>query len=396
MEEMTVMQCVFMYWTKDSEGKRRELIGIIAVHVDDLIVAGSPSFESVLTRMKSRLSFGKWYHQEFDYLGRHVKQNKDFSVHISQPSYPEKIPFVPITKTQLAQDDQAVTEQTREDLRRTAGAACWLAKSTRPDLSFEVSWLQQSLVGATYNTVKHANTLVRRAQQYSYEIKIPPIDLKRAVILSISDASPGKMPRQGSQGGLFLLITTPDIAERRAPAACMYWLSHRLKRVARSSMATESMALCEATEHAEFLRACFCELTDPRFDFRKWETCTLHVPVWAATDCKSVYDHISAERGLARDRILALDLASLRATFESQLREDADGRNAHLKWLPGPRNLADGLTKYIAVQSLIISVLSEGKYTLADEDTLLKSVDSVKATLKGHPSVCFATNYSWQ
>lgn len=78
--------------------------------------------------------------------------------------------------------------------------------------------------------------------------------------MAVSDASPGKMPRQGSQGGMFLLVSTPDIVSKRVPAACLFWLSHRLKRVARSSMATESMALCEATEHAEFLRACLCEV----------------------------------------------------------------------------------------------------------------------------------------
>ena len=102
----------------------------------------------------------------------------------------------------------------------------------------------------------------------------------------------------------------------------------------------------------------------------------------AATDCRSVYDHISAERGLPRDRILALDLAALRATFEAQLREGTQGRNASLRWLPGPHNLADGLTKYVAVQSLIVNVLSQGMYTLADEETLMKSADGTKSILK--------------
>lgn len=391
---MKVMQCVFMYWARDSEGNKTQLMGLLAVHVDDLIIAGSVAFENILTRMKGKLSFGKWYVKEFDYLGKHVKQQDDFTVRLSQPNYPDKIPGVPINKSELQQDETPVTEQTREDLRRTAGAACWLAKSSRPDLSFEVSWLQQSLTQATYGTVKHANTLVRRASQYTYEIHIPAIDLDRPVIVAVSDASPGKMPRQGSQGGMFLLISTPDILNARVPAACMYWLSHRLKRVARSSMATESMALCEATEHGEFLRACFCELTDPNFDFRSWEQCTLKVPMIAATDCRSVFDHISAERGLPRDRILALDLASLRSTFENQLREDAQGRNASLRWLPGPHNLADGLTKYIAVQSLMISVLSEGRYTLADEDTLLKSANSTRGRLKDQKHNCFVQDTS--
>ena len=85
-------------------------------------------------------------------------------------------------------------------------------------LSFEVSWLQQILSEATNSTVKHANTLVHRAQQYSYEIVMPGIDLPRAVVITISDASPGKMPRQGSQGGMFLMMSTPEITERSVPA----------------------------------------------------------------------------------------------------------------------------------------------------------------------------------
>lgn len=87
-----------------------------------------------------------------------------------------------------------------------------------------------------------------------------------------------------------------------------------------------------------------CELLGPNYDFKHWERDALGLPLIAATDCRSVCDHISAERGLPRDRILRLDLAALRATFEAQLREGAQGRNAQLRWLPGPRNLADRLT----------------------------------------------------
>ena len=268
LEEMKMMQCVFMYWVRDADGNRKELMGIIAVHVDDLLISGCVTFEKILDRLKTQLTFGKWFVREFDYLGRHVRQRDDFAIEISQPNYPDKIPKVPISQKQLDEESKPVDEQTREDLRRTAGAACWLAKSTRPDLSFEVSLLQQSLAEATYTTVKQANVLARRAVQYQYSILIPGIDLTKPVVVAVSDASPGKMPRQGSQGGMFLLVSTPDIVSKRVPAACLFWLSHRLKRVARSSMATESMALCEATEHAEFLRACLCEVLNPEYDFR--------------------------------------------------------------------------------------------------------------------------------
>ena len=198
-----------------------------------------------------------------------------------------------------------------------------------------------------------------------------------------------------------MLISTPEILEKNVSATCMFWLSHRLKRVARSSIATESMGLCKAVERGEFLRACFCELTDPAFNFRQWEKCTLKVPLLAATDCRSVYVHISAERGLPRDMILALDLAALRDTFKSQLREGTEGRHARLRWIPGPRNLADGLTKHITIQSLIISVLTEGRYTLAAESTLLESAQKSKKRLKNQDStqsvlLCLNSSYTWQ
>ena len=119
------------------------------------------------------------------------------------------------------------------------------------------------------------------------------------------------------------------------------------------------MALCEATEHGEFLRACFRELLDPCFDYRKWEENTRLTQLIVGTDCRSIYDHMAAEKGLPRDRILALDLAALKSTFESQLREGLEGRNAVLRWVPGPHNLADGLTKYISMQSLMIHVLRQ-------------------------------------
>ena len=93
--------------------------------------------------------------------------------------------------------------------------------------------MQQSLTQATYATVKQqANTLVKRSQQYSYSLLTPGINLRKAAAVAVSDASPGKMPRQGSQGGMFLLITTEEVTTKRVPIACMYWLPHRLKRVA--------------------------------------------------------------------------------------------------------------------------------------------------------------------
>ena len=373
-----MLPCVFLYWARNAEGQPTRLIGIMAVHVDDLITAGNAQYETVLTSLRAKLSFGKWEQRTFEYTGRLISQDSDFSIRISQPHYAGKIPLVPISREQIRNDSQPITDETLADMRRTTGSACWLSKSTRPDLSFEVSYIQQALTTADYSTVKMANRMVKRAQDKELSIRIQGIDLAELVILGVSDASPGKMPRSGSQGGFFIFATTPKIHEGMTACSVLSWSSHRLKRVARSSLATESMGLCEASEHAEFARVCLQETLAGSFDFKNWEDAALDIPMVLVTDAKSVFDHITAERGLPSDRMLALDLAALRDTFEGQIREDLMGRNAILKWLPGSRNIADGLTKYLSIQDLMTATLSTAQYTIADDDCLVARAAAMK------------------
>ncbi len=166
----------------------------------------------------------KWYYKEFEYTGRTIRQDDSGEIFISQWNCSHKVPYVPVTTEQLKDLAVLADSKTVADLRKTAGAACWLAKSSRPDLAFEVSLVQQSINQASMETVKLANQLVRRARLIKYEVKIPTV--------VISDASSGKMPRGGSQGGFCILVTNELVEHESTPVALVQWQSHRLKRVA--------------------------------------------------------------------------------------------------------------------------------------------------------------------
>ena len=57
--ELKLLPCVFVVWNYDSDAKPVSLQGVLAVHVDDVILAGDPLFERVLTKLKQQLTFGK-------------------------------------------------------------------------------------------------------------------------------------------------------------------------------------------------------------------------------------------------------------------------------------------------------------------------------------------------
>jgi len=93
-----------------------------------------------------------------------------------------------------------------------------------------------------------------------------------------------------------------------------------------------------------------------------------------------VHDHVTRQAGLSSDRRLALDMAAL--TIFVGNREPGTRRNSRLLWLPGPRNVADGLTKYLAVQDLIVAVLSSGMYTVADVEQFVARAANIKQQYK--------------
>ena len=89
-----------------------------------------------------------------------------------------------------------------------------------------------------------ANKYIRKLKADDVEIKIPNLsDMKNVRLICFSDASFANLPNSGSQGGYIIFLVGDN--DKCAP---ILWKSMKLKRVVRSTLAAETLALEEAVE----------------------------------------------------------------------------------------------------------------------------------------------------
>ena len=125
------------------------------------------------------------------------------------------------------------------------------------------------------------------------------------------------------------------------------------------------MGLSTAVEHADFVRAAMSELCDATFVLRDWlQGIKRWLQIWVV-DAKSVYDSLRKESSLPSDRRLAIDVACLRDTL-------AGDRNDVVKWIPGPQNPADALTKGTGNDTLR-RLMHTGTFSLKEEKAVAEA-----------------------
>jgi hypothetical protein len=123
-------------------------------------------------------------------------------------------------------------------------------------------------------------------------------------------------------------------------------------------LSVEALAVSEAIQMGDFVRALLAEILLDDFCPERWETFVEKIRLAWVTDCKSVYDSLLFDRGLPRDKRLAIEIAGLREALRRP------GNSIH--WVPGRRLIVDGLTKSLPHPDLLVEVMSSGRYALVD------------------------------
>ncbi|CAE7802348.1 RE1 [Symbiodinium necroappetens] len=257
--------------------------------------------------------------------------------------------------------DQAdeLGEGDRKLIGSIVGQLNWAARQSRYDLCYVASLVQQMAGRGRLDALRWLAQGVRRAQE-DVVTRIPNLGcgLEDLVVLSVRNAAFGAMPGGASQGGILIMLASPEILHGDAPACILEGTSNKIHRVVRCSMSAEVSSLATAFEHGDYVRAVFCELVDPTFNISKWKVCASKWPHILVTDARTGYDALSAET-LPADRKIAIDVAVLR---QGLLSEDS---NNLVRWVPGAHMPCDGLTKW-SHNKVLVELMTSGVWSLKD------------------------------
>ena len=139
----------------------------------------------------------------------------------------------------------------------------WVPSQSKPDIAYDVCELSTSLKHATVKNILDANKVIKKLKSDSLLLKFQSINVENVNILVYSDSLFGNLPDGSSQGGYTILFT-----DDKGPFSPLTWQSKEIRRIVRSTIAAETLALIDGADPALFLSALFCEIIHESSKYR--------------------------------------------------------------------------------------------------------------------------------
>ena len=173
--------------------KLGEPCALLALHVDDLLVAtdGSSETQEAVRLLVDRFPFGEWQKiverpEGISYCGKEIvleKEKGENVVVLRQRGFVDgRLETIPLSKERKTDLDAAVTSDEQTDFRSVLGALQWLATQSRPDIAFGVNQLQKRVNILTVRDLEVANQLVRIVKKNEVGIKFRNLGKDVAVV----------------------------------------------------------------------------------------------------------------------------------------------------------------------------------------------------------------------
>ena len=324
-------QAVF-FW-KNSNG---DLRGYCATHVDDFILSGTAEFlEMFINGIKKRFTVSSEMDTFFKYVGIEIMQLEDY-ISLTQVSYINDLEQTNMEGSQGSNCQLLLNEEQKEHLKSIVGQLLWISNNSRPDVSYDVCDLSNSVSEATQKEIFTSNKIIRRLNSDQVSIRLNNVgSLPQAEIIAYADASYRNLKNNGSQGGQLVMLKG-----RNGNYSVLNWKSKKIKRTVKSTEAAEALALQEGAELAFVTQSFMNELTG------------VLVPITLRTDNKSLWQNIHSTKQLSDER-LQIDISIMREMVEKK-------EVAKVEWVSTEKQLADCLTKKGASSRKLLQALRGG------------------------------------
>ena len=311
-----------------------QLSGIMVLHIDDTLWAGNELFASqIIKPLKEKFSVSAEEHNNMTYLGLSIKSNIG-SAKLDLDHYVQRLQEIQISPDRNS--DDTLTGKETNQLRVLSGQLNWLSAQSRPDVSFNSCQIACSIKNAKVSDIKYANKAVRKVKGSNYHLTYLPLGTPELwKIISFSDASWGNLPDGGSQGAYLIFLVGEG-----GTANLISWQSRRVRRVARSTIAAETLAAMDACESASLLSSQISEIMN-----------IAPIPVTLLTDNESLTNSVLSTKSVEEKR-LRVDISALR---EMVNRKEIES----IRWISTDDQLADCLTKQGAKVECLLAVIKQ-------------------------------------
>ena len=269
----------------------------------------------------------------FMYLGLNVQQNKD-GISIDQKHYIDKLEEIPNPKKKLNEERLSIEEKSQ--LRSLSGQMLWVTNQTRPDAGFETCMMSNAGKTQIVKQLKEANKAVRKLKNSNdVKIKIPNLGQSDQLTVVVHGGASHANLADGSSQGAFIVFVCGN--GRMTP---ILWKSKKLRRVTKSPLASEILAVGEASDAAILVANSIREVY--RLDNLP--------PVVCYTDSKSLIENLKSSNTV-EDMSVRVEVA--------RLREMVSLKEIVYKWVKRQDNLADVMTKRTASPEELLGVLDK-------------------------------------
>ena len=313
--------------------KNGNIEGIVCIHVDDFCWGGTVYFENnIIGKIKDTFLVGSVENKNFKYVGLYMKQSSK-GIEIDQESYIKSLNEVEVSHKKAKLRNNILNDEEVHKFRSVIGQLNWIGTQTRPDISYDVCSLSTMLNKCTVGDMIDANKVVKRVKTDQVRIVIPT--LKNGLnLICYSDASFANLNDYGSQGGFIIFLA--DNEGNRCP---VLWKSKKIRRIVKSTLAAETMALLEVAESAYYVRKIIEDIGIIE-----------EIPIYCYVDNKSL---VEALRSLKKvdDKYLRINIACLKDMLE---RSDIN----KVEWVDTKSQLANCLTKKGASSKMLIEAIT--------------------------------------